>query len=151
MRITLTKKCMGRILLILFLISSILSSCDLTKEKVECSPVSPILFLHLVDKDSISQVGQKSIYNPDSIFYIINNKYVKPQIDSVFILLNTTNLDTISDKDIFLYLSQFDIDTIRVNIIKSTSECGIYYDVLRFTYNDIEIVSKNKRIYTVVK
>lgn len=142
---------MIRILLILFFITTILSSCDLTKRDVECIPIPPFVLLHLVDKDSISQVGQTSNYKPDSIFYIINKQNVKPRIDSVFVLLNITGLDTISDKDIYLYLSQIDIDTIRVDIIKGISECGVYYDILRFTYNDIEIVSNHNRIYTIVK
>jgi hypothetical protein len=91
------------------------------------------------------------VINPDSVRFIIGNKIISPRIDSNLIALNTTNLDTLSNKDFFLYLNNNDYDTIRLIINKNSGECGIYYDVTDFQYNRLRIIESNRRIYKVLK
>ena len=142
---------MKRFGIITLLILLTLDSCDLTKKDVECSPVPPFIYIDLINKDSISILGLNNVINPDSVRFIIGNKIISPRIDSNLIALNTTNLDTLSNKDFFLYLNNNDYDTIRLIINKNSGECGIYYDVTDFQYNRLRIIESNRRIYKVLK
>ncbi len=142
---------MKRFGIISLLILLTLDSCDLTKKDVECSPVPPFIYIDLINKDSISILGLNNVINPDSVRFIIGNKIISPRIDSNLIALNTTNLDTLSNKDFFLYLNNNDYDTIRLIINKNSGECGIYYDVTDFQYNRLRIIESNRRIYKVLK
>ena len=142
---------MKRFGIISLLILLTLDSCDLTKKDVECSPVPPFIYIDLINKDSISILGLNNVINPDSVRFIIGNKIISPRIDCDWIALNTTNLDTLSNKDFFLYLNNNDYDTIRLIINKNSGECGIYYDVTDFQYNRLRIIESNRRIYKVLK
>lgn len=147
----LNKWSMKRIGIITLLMLLILDSCDLSKKDVECSPVPPFIYIDLINKDSISILGLNNGIDPDSVRFIINNKVITPRIDSNLIALNTTNLDTLSDKDFFLYLDNNDFDTIKLIINKNDGECGVYYDIIDFQYNRLKRVEGKRRIYKVLK
>ena len=133
------------------LILLIIDSCDLSKKDVECSPVPPFIYIDLINIDSISILGLNKRINPDSVYFIINNRIISPRIDSNLIALNTTNLDTLSNKDFYLYLNSNDYDTLKLIINKFNGECGIYYDIADFKYNGLKILECNRRVFKVLK
>lgn len=138
------------VLLSIFVIFLVVS-CNFPEKDVECSPVPSFVYIHLIGMDSVSLIGYNKLYHPDSIKFIINQSFIKTRIDSIYLTLNTTNLDTLSNKDFYLYLNQADTDTIRLKVTKSKSECGTFFGIDEFRYNGELVVQSSNRFCIIKK
>lgn len=130
------------------LLLTIFTYYSCTKEKILCSPKPPYA-IEIIDKDSNDIVGNNKRYNPDSIYYQVNNTRIKASVQDSFIHF-ITGFNTLNDKEFYLMLESSDSDTLNLKINNGTSECGTYTEILEFKYNRI-IIKETKRVFKVVK
>ena len=137
------------ILFVLFVVP-ILHSCNSDYVDFSCSPKLPY-GIEIIDKDSLNILGFDKQYNPDSIYYEIDNKVIKAYTTLDHISINFIGLDKMNDKDFYLHLNSSDTDTLKMMVENKTNECGDNITtIIEFYYNKKQIIEK-KRIFKIIK
>jgi|GEM_PF-1745670 hypothetical protein len=115
--------------------------CACAQEEPECGdPERYYCIIELVDSEGNYVIGQDKIYQPDSVFFLINETRRSTYISSGKIIWTYAALDQFNHTDYILHLSSSETDTLNLFIDRVQGRCFDSFSIDRFMYNDVLIL-----------